>query len=158
MTPPRPLRFARPGLAGCDGGVAGGAAVSGTWLARGSCSSSRAVEPDERRRRRRRAGPEARSGLALAAGGAATAGGSGTAAAPFERERRLRRRGAAAALGVPVSVARCGAGVAPRLTLAPTSPSAHMAPSTVWTSTLQTTTDDAAPPRGGRFWVSVQRA
>src|SRR5204863_8247000 len=98
MTPPRPLRFARPGLAGCDGGVAGGAAVSGTWLARGSCSSSRAAEPDDRRRRLRRAGPDARSGFALAAGGAATAGGSGIAV-PFARERRLRRRGAPGLLG-----------------------------------------------------------
>src|SRR5439155_24249480 len=69
--------------------MAGGGAVSGTWLARGSCSSSRAAEPDGRRRRLRRAGPDARSGFALSAGGAATAGGSGISVR-FARECRLR--------------------------------------------------------------------
>src|SRR2546423_1514261 len=108
MTPPSPERFPRVGLGGCAGGEAGGWAVSGTWVARGSCSSSRAADPDDRRRLLRRAGPDARSGFALAAGGAATAGGSGIAV-PFGRGRRLRRRGAPGTLDAAGSAAvECG--------------------------------------------------
>jgi len=153
---PRRLERAEEELAGGGEGAAGGAAVSRVWAARGSCSSSRAGDPDERRRRLLRAGPEARSGLALAAGGAAIAGGSGTAV-PLARERLRRRRGVPDPAGA-WSAPRCCAAAASRLTLAPTSPSAHSAPSVVWTSTLQTTTADGAPPRGGRFCVSVHRA
>src|SRR5438094_633354 len=69
---PRP-----PALAGVAATSGGGAAVSGTWAARGSCSSARDADPDDRRRRRLRDGPAARSGLAAEAGGAATAGGAG---------------------------------------------------------------------------------
>ena len=85
------------------------------------------------------------------------AGGS-TTAVPLARERRRRRRGAAAAAGAPSLTSGRAAGVAARLTMAPTSPSAQSAPSAVWTSTRQTTIDEGAPPTGGRFCVSVQRA
>jgi hypothetical protein len=81
------------------------------------------------------------------------AGGSG--AVPLTRERRRRRRGADAAAG---SASRGCPGAAARFTLAPTSPSAQSAPSTVCTSTRQTTIEEGAPPTGGLFWVSVQRA
>jgi hypothetical protein len=91
--------------------------------------------------------------LALDAGGAATAGGSGTA--PLGRDRLRRRLGAGAAAG---SGTGTRAVATLRLTLAPTSPSAHSAPSAVWTSTRQTTIAEGAPLAGGRFWVSVQRA
>src|SRR5207249_2233861 len=146
-------------LAGVAATSGGGAAVSGTWAARGSCSSARDADPDDRRRRRLRDGPAARSGLAAEAGGAATAGGSGSAA-PLARDRRPRRRLGAvtsAAAGA-CSTRPCRPAVRFRLTLAPISPSAHRAPSAVCTSTRQTTIDDGAPPTGGRFWVSVQRA
>ena len=42
--------------------------------------------------------------------------------------------------------------------LAPTSPSAHNAPSAVCTSTRQTAIAVRALPTGARFWVRVQRA
>ena len=57
-----------------------------------------------------------------------------------------------------IALALCGAVPPLRLTVAPISPSAHSPPSTVCTSTLQTTTAEGAPPTGGRFCVSVQRA
>src|SRR5439155_25877051 len=109
----------------------------------------------------RRRGPAAGPGLAGEAGGAAIGGGSGSAA-PLARDRRPRRR-----LGAVTSApAGAGAGstrpsrpaVRFRLTLAPISPSAHRAPSVVCTSMRQTTIEEGAPPTGGRFWVSVQRA
>jgi len=62
------------------------------------------------------------------------------------------------AVGVTCSGTRSRLSAAFRLTLAPTSPSAQSAPSAVWTSTLQTTIEDGAPPTGGRFWVSIQWA
>ena len=58
---------------------------------------------------------------------------------------------------MPGACARGAAGE-PRLILAPISPSAQSAPSAVWTSTLQTTIEEGAPPTGGRFWVSIQWA
>jgi hypothetical protein len=139
--------------------VTGPGAVSGACAARGSCSSSLGAVPDDRRRRRLLEGPLARSGLAAEAGGAATGGGSGSCAPFAPRRRRLRRDDVAgtAAAGAAASWGRCRPSD-PRLTLAPTSPSAHSVPSTVWTSTRQTTIADGAPPTGGRFWVSVQRA
>ena len=66
--------------------------------------------------------------------------------------------GTAAAVAAGSADPRWRAAGADRVTLAPTSPSAQSAPSSVWTSTLQTTIDDGAPGAGGRFWVSVQRA
>ncbi len=81
------------------------------------------------------------------------AGGSG--AVPLARERRRRLRGAGAC--APSWTSGRAAGAA-RLTLAPTSPSAHSAPSMVWTSTRQTTIEEGAAGTGGLFWVSVQRA
>jgi hypothetical protein len=149
------------GLAGSGVGgepIRGGRAVSGAWAARGSCSSSLGADPDDRRRRRRLEGPVTRSGLAAEAGGAATGGGSGRF--PLEPRRRRRRREDGAcppAGGATKSWGRCWPALC-RLTLAPTSPSAQSAPSAVWTSTRQTTIADGAPPTGGRFWVSVQRA
>src|SRR5438105_6198966 len=108
------------GVAGA--GVTGPGAVSGAWAARGSCSSSRAVEPDGRRRRRRLDGPAARSGLALAAGGAATAGGSGSAGVvPLAGERRRRR------LGVLVTATATG-GFAGRRLPRQTPPALPLAP------------------------------
>jgi hypothetical protein len=115
-----------------------------------------ACEPDGRRRRRRRDAPPVFSGLAAAAGGAATGGGSGRAGAGVSaRPRRPRLRlpdGCACSTptGLPATTLL--------FTFAPISPSAHSAPSVVWTSTRQTTIEDGAPPTGGRFWVSVQRA
>src|SRR5260370_42541422 len=106
-------------MAGVVGSEAiGTGAVSGAWAAGGSCSSSRAIEPDGRRRRRLLDGPAARSGLALAAGGAAIAGGSGTV--PFARGRRLRRLGA-----VPVATAAAGSAARRR---PPGAPRFHLAP------------------------------
>ncbi len=140
----------------------GAGADSGAWAARGSCSS-RAPWPDGRLRRRRLEGPATRSGFAAGAGGAATAGGSGSVD-PLDPRRRRRRRGGPAGPGgvgastpasVPCAFVRPAAS---RLTFAPTSPSAQSAPSTVWTSTRQTTMAEVAPPTGGRFWVRVQRA
>jgi hypothetical protein len=123
------------------------------------------VEPDERLRRRLREGPAARSGFALDAGGAATAGGSGTALPPLLRDRRPRRLRVAPAAAEAGCSAAAGAGTgrwrpatALRMTFAPISPSAHIAPSAVCTSTRQTTIEEGAPLTGGRFWVSVQRA
>src|SRR5439155_24686996 len=100
-------------------------------------------------------------GMTGAAGSYAASGGPGTDA-PWARDRRpMRRRGeatAADAAGEAWSGARWRIAEGLRFTLAPTSPSAHMAPSAVCTSTRQTTIEEAAPPMGGRFWVSVQRA
>jgi hypothetical protein len=73
----------------------------------------------------------------------------------------LRRRlgagtGAAAGEG---GVSLRSAGVAVRLKIAaPISPSAHIAPSLVCTSTRQTAIPVRDPWTGGRFWVRVQRA
>jgi hypothetical protein len=76
------------------------------------------------------------------------------AGAPGRRlPRRLRGEVAAGSSGGWTSFATTW-----RLTLAPTSPSAHRAPSAVWRSTRHTTIEVDAPPTGGRFWVSVQRA
>jgi hypothetical protein len=102
---------------------------------------------------------------------AATTGVS-AGALPFPpgRLRRRLRRGvgvdpagagdSAPAVVLPACAAGClvGGPVTWRLTVAPTSPSAHIAPSAVCRSTRHTTIDDVAPVAGGRFWVKVQRA
>jgi len=103
----------------------------------------------ERLLRRRLGAPVFSSG----AGFGATS--TGLAAAGVRRPRRRRDVGAAWAIS---EGAAARAAWALRRTLAPTSPSAHNAPSAVWTSTRQTTMAVGAPPTGGRFWVSVQRA
>jgi hypothetical protein len=79
---------------------------------------------------------------------------------PAGRRRRRLRGAAATAPELAAGSAGRSRSFAParRLTLAPTSPSAHRVPSAVWTSTLQTTIEVGALPTGGRFWVSVQRA
>jgi hypothetical protein len=110
----------------------------------------------------------------LTATGTAGAGTTGASdgAAPFppgRLRRRLRRGPAADPAGVGVeatgvALPDCAAGCrgatppAWRLTAAPTSPSAHIAPSAVWRSTRHTTIEEVAPAAGGRFWVKVQRA
>ena len=106
---------------------------------------------------------------AAGAGGAATAGFSaGALPLPPGRLRRLLRRGAGleaapAAGGAATALASGGlclvaTPVTCRLTVAPTSPSAHIAPSAVWRSTRHTTIEEEAPAAGGRFCVRVQRA
>jgi hypothetical protein len=164
-------------------GVAAGAGLGGAAGAGAPSPPSRGWAPAAGGRRRlRRLDCEARSdGLPTAAGGGATGAGSETTPLPAGRLRRLLRLRAAD--GWPVSAAsgafgreaavgsgaggawRPAAGWAScrpaagwRQTLAPTSPSAHSAPSAVWTSTRHTTIDDVAPAEGGRFWVKVQRA
>jgi hypothetical protein len=94
--------------------------------------------------------------LAVEAGGAATGGGSGDD--PLARGRRRRRLGAPGLAGGSAAGRALSATAMPRLTFAPISPSAQSAPSWVCTSTRHTTIEDGAPPTGGRFWVSVQRA
>jgi len=158
LRPPRSALGAGPGAAGAGGGA--GAWV-GAGFPAGSPGGGAEVPLEGRRRRLRRVVPAARSGLATGAGGAAMAGVSGrgpltTAAAGRRLPRRLRGADAAAAAGC--SWAWRSLTTTWRLTLAPTSPSAHKAPSTVCRSTRHTTIDVGAPPTGGRFWVSVQRA
>ncbi|TMF43005.1 MAG: hypothetical protein E6I23_12230 [Chloroflexi bacterium] len=117
--------------------------------------------PARGRRRRRRLAVLVFS--AAAVGATSTGGGAGStgfAVAGDRRPRRLRDAGAAwaASAGWAGWTGWVRAAGALRRTLAPTSPSAHMAPSAVWTSTLHTTMAVGAPPTGGRFCVSVQRA
>src|SRR6266851_6942714 len=155
MTPLRPPGLAAeegPGDAGAPAAGSGG----GAGLPAGSpCGAE--PPPDGRLRRLRLVVPAARSGLAAEAGGAAITGVSGTGplAVLGRRLPRLRRGAAPAAMG---SCRRCSLATTWRLTLAPTSPSAHRAPSAVCRSTRHTTIEFGAPPTGGRFWVSVQRA
>src|ERR1700681_4378135 len=162
MTPLKPPRSVAEAVAGGAAG-AGADAVAEVPIV----SPSRVgAGPAGRRLLLRLGAPPALSGLVAAAGGAASGAGSGTGL-PVEVGRRLRRlrRGAA----VPV-VAGAPAGAVDswtrsrsrparwRRTLAPTSPSAQSSPSAVSTSTRHTTIEFGAPPIGGRFWVSVQRA
>jgi hypothetical protein len=153
-------------------GAEAAAALGATVVAAGTASPFR--DCDElagRRRRLRLAPPLDRSGVAEVVGvdgvpgAAASPGGpapSAVALMPFAAGvvRRLRRLRDADAAGAAGSCPIAGAGVETvwRVTLAPTSPSAHRAPSAVCTSTRQTTIAVATPPTGGRFWVSVQRA
>src|SRR2546428_6161708 len=152
-------------LAATGAGGGGGASDAGTgvaaWPSRPGAELARG-----RRRRRRRAAPVFSAGPDVAVteslGAASTGGGAEAAAGPAAGRRPRRRRDAGAGLGagaagVP-SVVQARAACALRRTLAPTSPSAHSAPSAVWMSTRQTTMAVGAPPTGGRFWVSVQRA
>jgi hypothetical protein len=96
-------------------------------------------------------------------GSAAWGAGAACGGDPAGRRPR-RRRDAGVVLEGSAEPDRAGsgprgrAGWALRRTLAPTSPSAQSAPSAVCTSTRQTTIAVGAPPIGGRFWVSVQRA
>ena len=147
----------------------GGAGASAVATGAGGPSPFRAaVELAGLRRRRRLAVPVVRSGVAgfrAAASATASTTGAGPSTAGLVpalegvalRLRRLRDvvdvGDAAGSLLVVAVVA-----TAWRVTLAPTSPSAHMVPSARCTSTRQTTIEVGAPPIGGRFWVSVQRA
>jgi hypothetical protein len=153
LRPPRSVAAEGPGEAGAGGGDGSGAGAAAPAGSPGATD----VPPDGRLRRRRLAGPAARSGLATEGGGATIAGVSGTGPLVCAPGRRLPRRlrGAAAAAG---SWGRCSLATTCRLTLAPTSPSAHRVPSAVWRSTRHTTIEVGAPPTGGRFCVSVQRA
>jgi hypothetical protein len=160
MTPLRPPRSAAADGAGEGGGGAG--SVGGAEIPAGSPAGADDA-PEGRLRRLRLAGPAARSGLATVAGRAARAGVSGTGplAAGAGLRLPLRRRGAVPAAAAAVAAGSWGRRSLTaicRLTLAPTSPSAHRAPSAVWRSTRHTTIEVGAPPTGGRFWVSVQRA
>jgi hypothetical protein len=159
MTPLRPPRSgAGEGPDEAEGGTGAGSG-EGAGLPAGSPWGAE-LAPDGRRLRLRLVAPTARSGLANEAGGAAIAGVSGKGPLTAGAGRRLPRRLRGATPGAAGTgswrrrslVATC------RLTLAPTSPSAHRAPSAVWTSTRHTTIEVGAPPTGGRFWVSVQRA
>ena len=146
--------------AGGGGGASAGAAGPGVSPFRA------ADEPAGRRRRRRLAPPLDRSVVAGLAGTSAT--GSTTGAAPSApalvaalagvARRRRRRRDVVGPGWAGSWTAGSAAGIAWRMTLAPTSPSAHSSPSAVWTSTRQTTIAVVTGPTGGRFWVRVQRA
>jgi hypothetical protein len=75
--------------------------------------------------------------------------------------RRLRRRlaaGTGAVAGAGAASIRSTGAVLRLKIAAPISPSAHIEPSLVCTSTRQTAIPVRAPWTGGRFWVRVQRA
>jgi hypothetical protein len=168
----RPAEGADPKALAATGAGAGGATSDGGAGAAGWPSRPGAELARGRRLRRRLAVPIFSGGPDVAvatAVGAAWTGGGGEAAAAVAaaavaaagRRPRRRREGGAGVGAGPGGVASAVRGRAAcvlRRTLAPTSPSAHSAPSIVWTSTRQTTMAVGAPPTGGRFWVSVQRA
>jgi hypothetical protein len=160
MTPLRPPRSGA-GEAFGDVGAEGATAGGGAWFPAGSPEEAGVPLEGRLRLLRRVVPPAARSGFAVEAGGAAMAGVSGTGlpmAAPPGRRRPRRLRGAAAVAADGCSWGWRSLATTWRLTLAPTSPSAHRAPSMVCRSTRQTTIEVGSPATGGRFWVSVQRA
>jgi len=158
----RPAGGTDPGALAASGAGGGGGASGAGAGAAGTPPFCPPAVPDRGRRLRRRLAVPVLSatGFAAASTGAGATGSAGVAVAGERRPRRRRDAGAGVGLG-PAGVLSALRGRAPcafRLTLAPTSPSAHRAPSAVWTSTRQTTMAVGAPPTGGRFWVSVQRA
>ena len=170
MTRLRGLAPVADGSAACKAGGGGlaGAAAAGSAGDAGVASppeeDGEPAEPGERRRRRRLE-PLARSEddagapelVDAGAGGAGAAAGSGLVVA---RLRRLRRRGAGPAWVAVSEIpdVRSTAAAERLKTLAPTSPSAQIAPSAVCTSTRQTAMAVIDPCTGGRFWVRVQVA
>ncbi len=141
------------GGGGWEGGAAGGS-VTEPVAGAGPLLDAPALE----RRLRLRLVADLSAGAALGAASTGGGGGAASAALTGAGERRPRRRRGAWPEAPAGSVASERAAWALRRTLAPTSPSAHRAPSAVWTSTRQTTIAVGAPPTGGRFWVRVQRA
>ncbi len=146
---------------GAGGGGAALTAGAGGW------PSWPDEAPARGRRRRRRLAVLVFSAATM--GATSTGGGPGSTGLAVTGDRRPRRLRDAGAAWAPSTVWAGWAGWtgwagwgraawALRRTLAPTSPSAHNAPSAVWTSTRQTTMAVGAPPTGGRFWVRVQRA
>jgi hypothetical protein len=163
----RPAEGADPKALAATGAGAGGTASAGGAGTAGWPSRPGAELARGRRLRRRLAVPIFSGGpdvaVATAVGAASTGGGGEAAAAVAAAGRRPRRRreggaGVGAGPGGVASAVRGRTACVLRRMLAPTSPSAHSAPSIVWTSTRQTTMAVCAPPTGGRFWVSVQRA